>query len=142
MDMIVRKDHMVLKKMEDVFSRIKRAKRIQHEFTTRICFDEDGSNLENLSKWNIVTLRNLSSTGIMFNYDRFIPIDTVIEFIMTLPFSKDIYSLGKVCRVLEPSTNKELKEISIYGIGVQFIELDTRIRKSIDAYSKMYGFEN
>ena len=129
-------------KMKPVSLWTTRAKRIQRGFTTRIRFAKNESNHENASKWNIVKLRNLSSTGMMFNYNQLIPVDTVLEFIMTLPFAKDIQCLGGVCRVLEPPTNKEFKGIVIYGIAVQFIELDTRVRESIDAYAKKFGFEN
>ena len=120
---------------------IKRAKRVHRKFIVRFRFYRVKLKQDS-SKWNLVTIRNLSSSGILFNYNRKIPLKTILEFNMTLPFDKDIHCLGKVVRVVEQTPSKpELKQIPIYGVAVNFIDLDTLKKAAINKYANKFGSE-
>ena len=120
---------------------VKRAKRVQRKFIAKFRFYR-GKLKQEPSIWNLVTIRNLSSNGILFNYNQKIPLKTILEINMTLPFDKDIHCLGKVVRIEKnPSNKKELKQIPVYGIAVNFIELDTKKIVAINNYANKFSSE-
>jgi len=55
----------------------KRAKRIQHNFIARIRLPLNTSNQNDTHKWDIVSIQNLSATGILFNYNVKMPLKTI-----------------------------------------------------------------
>ncbi len=110
-------------------------KRIKQQFTTRIRV----SNLDEMLGWNLVVSRNLSAGGILFNFDREIPMDTPVELKIQFPLLRDpIFCKGKVVRV----QRSELP--SIYSIAALFTHIDTPFVETINAaaedfYSKKPG---
>ena len=120
----------------------KRARRIQRKFITKIRIYQRKSKPDDSSNWNLVTTRDLSSSGIFFNYNQKIPIGTILEFNMTLPFADNLHCLGKVSRIeKEPPVKKGIQKIPIYGIAANFINLDRFIRESLESFAKKFGSE-
>lgn len=84
-----------------------RAPRIERPFTVRIC--------EKLSaeepRWNIVTTKNISVSGVLFNYDRFLKPGSRLNFRISLPGCDPVECEGEVVRNVESTfgrfTNSE-----------------------------------
>ena len=120
----------------------KRARRIQRKFITKIRIYQDKSRPDDSPNWNLVTTRDLSSSGIFFNYDQKIPIGTILEFNMTLPFAENVHCLGKVRRIEKEAPAKtSIQKIPVYGIAAHFINLDRFIRESLESFAKKFGSE-
>src|SRR4030042_669443 len=85
---------------------------------------KEGSKEEHA--WNMVTIRNLSIGGMCFNYLEKFALGTALEFNITLPSSLGaIRCLGEVQRIDEDLNYViDGKEIPIYGIGVQFTDIE------------------
>ena len=119
-----------------LFQQPERAKRIKRNFITRIRRYQNNMDQKDASKWNIVITQNLSSTGILFNYNQKIPINTVLEFIISLPFNNNVHCLGVVRRIEGPPSTKKTKKFNIYRIAAYFIKLDIHIKESIDNFAE------
>jgi len=113
-----------------------RAKRIKRNFIARIRLYHNNTGQKDAPKWNIVTMQNLSSTGILFNYNQKIPINTVLEFIISLPFNNNVHCLGVVRRIEGPPLTKKTKKFYVYRIAAYFIKLDTHIKESLDNFAE------
>ncbi|MEW6087449.1 MAG: PilZ domain-containing protein [bacterium] len=128
--------------MEPLTPQKKRAKRIQKSFVARFRIHNEGdeSYFDDSSKWNIVTIKNLSSSGIFFNYNEKIPVDTELELNISLPFiSEPVHCLGKVCRVDEDKKYQAgLRKIPVYGIAVFFEIIDDNIKNAIDDFAENF----
>lgn len=121
---------------------INRAKRVQQKFIIRFRFYNDNSNHGNSFKWNIVTVRNLSSNGISFNYHRKIPLHTQVEFKMSLPFAEDFHCLGKVVRIdKEKHSETKFKKIPVYGVAVSFTKMDHFVKVAIHNFANEVNAE-
>ncbi len=126
--------------METDLANKKRARRIQRKFITKIRIYQGTSKPDDSSNWNLVTTRDLSSSGILFNYNQKIPMGTILEFSMTLPFAENVHCLGKVRRIEKEQPAKAgLQKIPVYGIGVHFINLDRFIKESLESFAKKFG---
>ena len=89
-------------------------------------------------KWDMVTIKDLSARGIYFNYDKKIPLSTLLEFNITLPtITEAIHCQGMVCRVdKQASRRKDIKTRPIYGIFAIFTQIENEKEKIIDAFAK------
>lgn len=120
----------------------KRAKRIRKSFIARfrVHNEKDESYFNDSSKWNIVTINNLSSSGIYFYYNEKIPVDTEIELNISLPFvNEPVHCLGKVCRADEDKKYLAgLRKIPFYGIAAYFEIINEDAQKAIDNFAENF----
>lgn len=123
--------------MEPLTPGNKIAKRIKRSFTAR--FRVLDSSLFDPAKWNIVTIIDLSSSGVFFKHNEDIPIGSGIELNISLPFiDKPANCLGRVCRVDEDKKYKAgLKKIPVYGIAAHFEIIDDDIKQAIDDFAEI-----
>ncbi len=109
----------------------KRAKRIDRSYVTRI---QRGHNGE----WELVTVCNISESGILFNYGQALEIGRELSFSMILPFSASpVVCRGKVVRVKDESRSGS--SIKPYTIGVAFSGLDATTRTGLRRYGEQIG---
>ena len=110
----------------------KRAKRIERNFFTRIRIHHSNLDQESSTKWDIVTTQNLSSSGILFNYNQKIPVNTILEFKISFPFDDDVHCLGVVRRIEQSPPFNRIKNVSVYRIAAYIVNLDIRTKAIID----------
>ena len=109
----------------------RRYKRMRRSFTARVRVYQGAAKTAESSKWDIVTIRNLSASGISFNYNKKIALGTLIELNITLPIGpKPIRCLGQVCRIDE--TQSDRMQIPIFGIAIRFIEIEEDKKEAIN----------
>ena len=110
-------------------------KRIRHQFITRFrIYPQKGSKESH--KWDIATIQNLSAGGLLFNYDKNLAADTLVEFKITLPFIiEPTHCLGTVCRSEPFDKNSDNK---LYKIATYFIELDDEKKEAITMYAERH----
>lgn len=118
--------------MEFFDSKRTRAIRIQKSFTARFRIGE--------GKWSIATVKNLSSSGILLNYNEKIPVNTTLELNISLPFvNESVHCFGRVCRVDEDHQYEAgLRKVPIYGIGAYFEVLDSSVKMVIDNFARNF----
>ncbi|MDD5772519.1 MAG: PilZ domain-containing protein [bacterium] len=121
----------------------KRAKRIQKLFIVRFRISGEIAFCDDLSKWHMVTIKNLSSSGICFNFNKKIPVNTRIELNIKLPFiNEPVNCLGKVCRIDEDRQyNAGYKKNPIYGIATFFERIDNNVKEVIDRFAENSNFK-
>lgn len=115
-------------------------KRIKHRFIAKfrpypyqegIPQDSDG--------WDVVTMKDLSESGISFNYSEKIALGTVLEINIGLPSTTEgVHCLGVVRRVDEPSNKTDIRKIPIYGIAVSFKEMQNDKKEVIKVLVKKF----
>ena len=112
----------------------RRYKRMRRSFTARIRVYKGAVKPAESSKWDIVTIRNLSAAGISFNYNKKIALGALVELNITLPINpKPIRCLGQVCRIDETkSAQSDRIQIPIFGIAVRFIEIESDKKEAIN----------
>jgi len=94
-------------------------KRINKCFTAR--FKE-----RNIPGWDIVTLRNLSAGGAIFNYNRRLDVGSLLDFKVDFPIGENpITCSAKVIRVDEPFFPPT------FGIATEFTSIEGRSRELI-----------
>ncbi|MDD5772104.1 MAG: PilZ domain-containing protein [bacterium] len=122
--------------MEPLIPGKKIAKRIKRSFTAR--FRVLTSNFEDSTKWNIVSIIDLSSSGVFFKHNEDIPIGSAIELNISLPFvNRPAHCLARVCRVDDDKQFKAgLKKIPVYGIAAPFEIMDEDIKEAIDNFAE------
>lgn len=128
--------------MEPLISQ-KRAKRIQKSFVARFRVHSAANELSfnNSSKWNIVSIKNLSSSGIFFYYNEEIPIGTELEMNISVPFvNEPVHCLAKICRIADDKSYKAgLRKIPIYGIAAYFEIMDDDKKNAIDSFAEKFN---
>jgi len=83
------------------------------------------------SKWDIVTVRNLSAGGMLFNYYNNIELGTQVNFRIIFPLSAHaICCIGKIIRNNKPSVNPNTR-ISL--VAAEFEKIKKKDRDLIDA---------
>ena len=127
--------------MNKPFPERRKYKRIKFPFTAKVRIQEESNGTirsKESSKWELVTIRNLSAGGISFNHTKKIELDTVLELNLSLPFiTEPVHCLGKVCRVDEkPTDKKQITKIPVYGIAAYFIQMEDDKKQAIDGYVK------
>ena len=73
---------------------IDRALRVARPFTVRICRDLSAEH----ARWDIVTAKDLSASGVLFNYDTYLEPGTRVEFRIALPVCEPVECEGEVVR--------------------------------------------
>lgn len=110
---------------------VPRAKRIDHQFMTRIQKPAG-------DKWEIVPVHNISSSGIFFNYPEALTADSELSLRITLPFVESpVECRGTVVRVEKRS--RPGATVPVYGIGAVFSGLDETARRQVDEYAGKFG---
>lgn len=111
--------------------------RLRHPFLAkfRIYADSPG---EEKSKWDVVTIRNVSPGGLSFNYTQKFEIGTIVELDIGLSsVVGTVHCLATVCRVDEmPPKRPDLKTIPVYGIAVKFNDLPEDKKEAIERLIK------
>ena len=75
---------------------------------------------KNLSAWDMVTMRNLGAGGALFNYDRKLRLNTLLDLKIIFPASRNpINCSGRIIRIEEPES------LPVYGIAVSFEEIES-----------------
>jgi len=73
-------------------------------------------------KYDIVTLRNLSAGGLLFNYDKVVEVGTYLEFTIHFPeVEHPVHCKGEVVRIEKA---KQSPPLILYHIAVHFVEED------------------
>jgi hypothetical protein len=123
------------------FSEKRKFKRIKRPFTAKIrLYSQGGSKEAGSVKWDIVTMKNLSATGMSFNYTKELPVQTVLEFNISVPFIKEpIHCIGQVCRIdrTQVDNSKPLR-IPVYWIAVQFKDIDETKKEALVKFSEKF----
>lgn len=108
-----------------------RARRIDRAYVARIRKEKSG-------EWEMVALRNISETGILFNYGRVLEIGRELSFSIVLPFSAIPAECGgKIVRVKDETRPGAL--VKTYTVGVSFSGLDETSRKGLRQYGEQIG---
>lgn len=108
----------------------RRHKRIKKNFITKFKYDEG---------WEMVTARNLGAQGILFNFNKEIPVGSQLEMAINFPTLKDpIRCTAEVLRVdMEPSS-------PVLKIAGQFMDIAESDKQAVDNaaenfYSNRHG---
>lgn len=80
--------------MSKEHDRIERAPRVCRPFTVRINEDLSAEH----PRWEIVVAKDISASGILFNYNRYLPPGSRVDFRIALPACKPIECEGEVVR--------------------------------------------
>ena len=116
-------------------------KRIKRPFLARIRLFREKVKPGESRRWDIVIIRDVSSVGICFNYNKQMQLGVVIEFNITLPFSAEpVNCLGKVIRVDKNHTERTtiIRKAPIYGIAARFISIEDDKKAAINKFAKEY----
>ncbi|MFH1093563.1 MAG: PilZ domain-containing protein [Candidatus Omnitrophota bacterium] len=122
------------------FSEKRQSKRIKRSFTARIKTLQNEDAKEKAVKWDIVTMKDLSASGISFNYTSKIPAKTALELNISLPFVKDgICCAGEVCRIDEkrpvnPMVAITKPPIPVYIIAAYFTQMQDSQKEALESY--------
>ena len=100
-------------------------KRIQRKFVAH--FHVRPHDPAAKTKWDIVTVRNLSAGGVLFNYDKELTEGRIVDFKINFPGCKDpIVCVAKIIRIEAPV------DYGILPTAVFFAEISEKDKKAID----------
>ena len=122
------------------FSEKRQFKRIKRTFTARIRTLQSEDAKKEAVKWNIVTMKDLSASGLSFNYTSKIPLETSLELNISLPFVKDaICCSGEVCRIDERQPVNSMVTITkpripVYFIAAYFTQMPNSQKEALENY--------
>jgi hypothetical protein len=114
-------------------------KRIKKNFVARFRLKNGNKHTDCQQEWEMVTTHNLGAGGVLFNYDREIPVGSIIDMLINFPQIKTPVSCtGRVLRIDKESPSALLK------IAANFIEINQKDQEEInrsaeDFYSKLAG---
>jgi len=113
--------------------------RLRHPFLAKFRIYTRSPDQEK-SKWDVVTIRNVSPGGLSFNYTQKFSIGTVLELDIGLSsMVGTIHCSGIVCRVDElPPKRPDIKTIPVYGIAVKFSDLPDDKKEAIEKLIKEF----
>ena len=118
------------------------ADRIKHPFLTKMRALTSSGSVDPASKWDIVTLRNLSASGLLFNYGQVFPIGILLEFSISLVGQiQPVNCIGEVCRVDQqnvPDTNAAANQLVLFSVAVRFKEMDADSQAMIKKLSQSF----
>ena len=108
-------------------------KRVKRSCTVKVRSFQKRMDIGQSSGWEIVTMKDLSASGMLFTHTKKIPVGEILEFSISLPSSLEpIHCLGQVCRVLERQTSKiSVAYIPVYTIAVFFKDIDASKQEAI-----------
>ncbi len=79
------------------------------------------------TSWNMVTIKNLGAGGALFNYDRELDIDSLIEMKINFPMAPSpINCVGKIVRTEKKAAN------SIIAIAAMFTDIEDSFKETIN----------
>ncbi len=108
-----------------------RAKRIDRSYATRIREERSG-------EWELVTVRNISETGILFNHHRSLVVGSELVLSIGLPFSASpVVCRAKAVRVQDD--RRPGVALKPYAIGAAFSDLSETMRKGLRDYGNQIG---
>jgi hypothetical protein len=114
-------------------------KRIKKNFVARFRLKNVNEHTDRQQDWQMVTTQNLGAGGVLFNYDKEIPVDSIIDMLINFPQIKNPVScIGRVLRIDKISPSALLK------IAANFIEISQQDHEEINRaakefYSKLSG---
>ena len=114
-------------------------KRIKKNFLARFRLKNIGSDIGNDGCWEMVTTQNLGAGGVLFNYDKEIPVGSIIDMLINFPQIKNPVScIGRVLRI--DKTNP----LALIKIAANFIDISQQDQQEINRaaeefYSKLSG---
>jgi len=108
-------------------------KRIKRTCTVRIRPFQEGMDASRSARWDMVTMQNLSASGILFTSTEKLPLGAMLEFNISSPFSAEpIHCIGQVGRVEERQSSKiSVAQISVYSIAVFFKNINADKQEAI-----------
>jgi hypothetical protein len=111
----------------------RRQKRIDRICSVRVRLFKEGQDAARQRPWEMVTMQNLSATGILFTTTEKLPTGIMLEFMISSPKRPDpIYCVGQVIRVEESQRDKLcVSQITIYSVAVFFINISTDNQEAI-----------
>jgi len=87
-------------------------------------------------KWDIVTIKDLSASGVAFNYTKIFPEGTKLEFYFPLPVTAEpLYCIGEVCRI-DGSVGGNTPRISVHRVAVRFTEITEARQEILEQFLK------
>lgn len=113
-------------------------KRIRRTCTIRVRPLQEGVSADKAAAWEVVTMQNLSASGMLFTSTKKISEGSLFEFNISSPFiAQPIYCFGQVIRVEERQSSKiSVAQIPVYSISVFFKNIDSDKEEAI---KKMCG---
>lgn len=114
-------------------------KRIKKNFIAKFRPRSDKPNIYDQESWEMVTTQNLGARGVLFNYDKEIPVGSLIDMFINFPHVKNpVNCTGKILRIDRSSSSSLLK------IAANFIDISKEDQHGINKaaeefYSKLEG---
>lgn len=111
---------------EEREGRKRQYKRIRKQFILRFKIRSGPDHEEVHNGWDMVTLKDLSAGGILFNYNEEIEIGTIIDIKLNFPMSKvPIICTGKIIR------NDKIPHISLVRVAAVFLDIDDNMKELV-----------
>jgi len=108
-----------------------RAKRIDRSYFTRILTDAGG-------EWEIVSVRDISESGILFNYGGVLKVGSELSLSIRIPFSSTpAMCKGEVVRISDET--RPTATMKRYAVGVSFSEMDEENRTGLREQGDRFG---
>ena len=115
-------------------------RRIDKSFLTRLKIMPSKLNKLKEAFWDLITTRNLSVGGLLFNYYKEVPVGAEVELKIVFPLAdRPIECIGKVIRSQKIIDNG-IK--SAYRIAAEFEDIDEQDKRSINGSVLFYDNEN
>ncbi len=108
-------------------------KRIRRTCTIRFRPLQDGAGADKTTAWEVVTMQNLSASGMLFTSTKKISTGLLFEFNISSPFiAQPIHCIGQVIRVEERQASKiSVALIPVYSISIFFKNIGTDKEEAI-----------
>ena len=115
-------------------------RRIDKSFLTRLKIMPSKLNKLKEAFWDLITTRNLSVGGLLFNYYKEVPVGAEVELKIVFPLAdRPIECIGKVIRSQKIIDNGVK---SAYRIAAQFDDIKEQDKISINGSVLFYDNEN
>lgn len=108
-------------------------KRINYKCSVRIRPMQEGIHEDKIARWDIVTMQNLSASGLLFTTMTKLAVGTMLELTISSSICKEpVHCIGQVSRVSEKDGNKiSTAQLSVYLIAAIFKNIDAETKKAI-----------
>ena len=108
-------------------TKIRQNKRIEKPFSSRFRSKQYEDQETPFSDWNTATLKNLSAGGMLFNCNKKLKVDSVLDLKIDLSENTpSVNSVGKIIRI------KESELDSLFDIAVEFTGIGKQEREMIN----------
>jgi c-di-GMP-binding flagellar brake protein YcgR len=106
-------------------------KRIKRHFIVKLHIRSEAKPKEEennmLEDWEMVTLQDMSAGGALFNYNKKLEENTLVDLKIEFPATKDtVNCVGKVLRVFEAPMKP------LYRVAVEFVEISEKDRNMVN----------